>query len=34
MKTYRVDCVWSMEGTYTFEDVTEEAAIQKANDAT
>lgn len=35
MATYRVDCVWSAEGSYLFEGeaLTEEDAIQKANDA-
>ena len=34
MKTYRVDCVWLMGGTYTFEadGLTEEEAVRMANE--
>lgn len=33
MKTYRVDCLWQMTGTYTFEAAAEEEAVEKANAA-
>lgn len=32
MKTYRVDCQWSLVGCYTIEASTEEEAIQLANE--